>query len=187
MVEYPVAEGVEPGLHAVGERSGAGDEFDGLDGEPGCFEQAPVECWWREEAGCCGFGVDVKGRECGLQGGADGGDIPVAAHLSDKAAAGAKGPMDTTQHCLLAGEAGDPVEGGVGEDSVELVMVRQGGGVVLLDMEVALAGGGEHRGRGIDTEEDGTCGGQLFGKSAVSAAKIEDFFTGLRGQEGHYV
>ena len=43
LVEDAVAEGVEPGLHAVGEWRGAGDEVDGLDGEVGGFEQAAVE------------------------------------------------------------------------------------------------------------------------------------------------
>ena len=42
-VQDTVAEGVEPGVHAVGERGGAGDEVDGLDGEAGFFEQAAVE------------------------------------------------------------------------------------------------------------------------------------------------
>ena len=43
VVEDAVADGVEPGVHAVGERGGAGDEVDGLDGESGFFEQAAVE------------------------------------------------------------------------------------------------------------------------------------------------
>ena len=62
---------------------------------------------------------------------------------------GAEGAVDSGEHGLLAGEAGDPVEGGVGEDGVELVMVGEGGGVVLLEVksrETALAGGGEHGG-----------------------------------------
>jgi len=43
MVEYTVTEGVEPGLHAVGEASGTRDELDGSDGEAGCFEETKVD------------------------------------------------------------------------------------------------------------------------------------------------
>ena len=43
MVEYTVTEGVEPGLHAVGEGSRTWDEFDGSDGEAGCFEETKVD------------------------------------------------------------------------------------------------------------------------------------------------
>ncbi len=87
-----------------------------------------------------------KWCEGGLKRGADGGDIAVAAHFGDESAAGAEGAVDAGECDLLAGDAGDPVEGGVGEDGVELVFVGEGGGVVLLDSETALAGGGEHGG-----------------------------------------
>ena len=43
LIEDAVAEGVEPGFHAVQEWSGAGDEIDGLDREAGFFEEAAVE------------------------------------------------------------------------------------------------------------------------------------------------
>ena len=88
----------------------------------------------------------MEGREGGLECGADGGDVAVAAHLGDETAARAKGAVDAREHGLLAGDAGDPVKGGVREDGVELVVVGESGGVVLLDMEVAFAGGGEHGG-----------------------------------------
>jgi hypothetical protein len=42
-VEDTAAEGVEPWGHAIGEWSGAGDEFDGLHGEASVFEEATVE------------------------------------------------------------------------------------------------------------------------------------------------
>ena len=61
LVEDSVAEGVEPGFHAVGEWGGAGDEIDGLDGEAGGFEEAAVDGGRGVEAGCGGFGVDWKG------------------------------------------------------------------------------------------------------------------------------
>ena len=98
--------------------------------------------------------------------------------------------MDAGEHGLLAGDAGDPVEGGVGEDGVELLMVRECGGVVLFEgqaagaVEIALAGGGEHGGRGVDAADDGSVGGELFGKGAVAAAEVEDLFSGLGVQEG---
>ena len=133
LVEDAVAEGVEPGFHAVGEWSGAGDEVDGLDGEASAFEEAAVDGGGGVEAGRGCFGVDVEGCEGGLECGADGGDVAVAAHLGDETATGAKGSVDAGECGLLAGDAGDPVEGGVGEDGVELVLVGEGGGVVLLD------------------------------------------------------
>jgi hypothetical protein len=43
MVEYTITEGVEPGLHAVGEVSRTWDEFDGSDSEAGCFEETKVD------------------------------------------------------------------------------------------------------------------------------------------------
>ncbi len=54
-----------------------------------------------------------------------------------KRAVGTKGAVDAGEDGLLACDAGDPVEGGVGEDGVELLVVGQDGGVVLLDVEVA--------------------------------------------------
>ena len=86
----------------------------------------------------------MEGREGGLEGGADGGDVALAAHLGDETAAWAKGAVDSGEHGLLAGDAGDPVEGRVGEDGVELVIVGKSCGIVLLDAKVALAGGSEH-------------------------------------------
>jgi hypothetical protein len=41
-IEDAVAEGVEPGLHTVGERGRARDEVDRVHGEAGGFEQAAV-------------------------------------------------------------------------------------------------------------------------------------------------
>jgi hypothetical protein len=54
--------------------------------------------------------------------------------------------VDVGQHGLVSGQAGDPMERGVGEDGIELMMEGKGGGVVLLDVEIALAGGFEHGG-----------------------------------------
>jgi len=90
----------------------------------------------------------------------------------------------------LAGEAGDPVEGGVGEDSVKLVVVGEGGGVVLFDckaggaIEGALAGRGEHGGGGIDAGDDGSGGGELFGESTIAAAEVEYALAGLWSEKG---
>ena len=125
----------------------------------------------------------MKGGEDGLEGGADGGDVAVAAHLGDETAVGAEGSVNAGEGGLLAGDAGDPVEGGVGEDGVELLVEGEGGGIVLLDVEVALTGGGEHGGGGVDTSDDGAGGGELLGEGAVAAAEVEDVFAGLRGEE----
>lgn len=172
LVENAVAEGVEPGFHAVGEWRGTGDQVDGLDGEVGGLEQAAVDGGRGVEAGCGGFGVDVEGRQRSLQRGADGGDIALAAHFGDESAAGAEGSVDAGECGLLSGDAGDPMEGGVGEDGVESVFVGEIGRVVLLDSKTALAGGGEHGGRGVDTEDDGSGGGELLGEGSVAAAEV---------------
>ena len=82
------------------------------------------------------------------------------------------------------------MEGGVGEDGVELVLVWEGGGVVMSEfnaagaMEVALACGGEHVGRGVYAEGDGSGFSELFGEGSVSAAEVEDLFPGLGLEEG---
>ena len=94
--------------------------------------------------------------------------------------------MDSGEHSLLAGDAGDPVKGGVGEDGVELMVVGERGGVVMLDMEVAFAGGGEHGGGGVDAGDDGSGGGELFGEGSVAAAEVEDLFAGLGVEERDY-
>jgi hypothetical protein len=54
--------------------------------------------------------------------------------------------MDAGEHGLLAGDAGDPVEGGVREDGVELIVERERCGVLLFYAQVALAGGSQHCG-----------------------------------------
>ena len=102
LVEDAVAEGVEPGFHAVGEWRGAGDEVDGFDGEVGGLEEAAVDRGrWVEAGGGC-FGVDVEWCEGGLKRGADGGDIAVAAHFGDESAAGAEGAVNAGECDLLA-------------------------------------------------------------------------------------
>jgi hypothetical protein len=105
------------------------------------------------------FGVDSEGCEGRLEGSADGCDIAVASHLGYETAAGAEGSVDSCQHCVLAGDAGDPVESGIGKDSVELMMVRERGCVVVLDVKVAFASGGQHGRRGVDAGDDGSGGG----------------------------
>ncbi len=47
---------------------------------------------------------------------ANGGDVSVAAHLGDEAAARAQNAMCFAHHCIVTAH---PVESGVGEDSVE--------------------------------------------------------------------
>jgi hypothetical protein len=183
LVEDAVAEGVEPGLHTVGEWGGAGDQVDGLDCEACAFEKTAIDGGRWVEAGRGGFGVDVEGCEGGLKCGADGGDVAVTAHLGDETAAGAEGSVDAGECGLLAGDSGDPVEGCVGEDGVELVFVGEVGRVVLLDIEIARAGGGEHGRRGVDAEDVGSGSGELFGEGSVAAAEIEDLFAGLGVQE----
>ena len=101
----------------------------------------------------------MKRREGCLERCADRGNIAVAAHLCDEASAGAEGTVNTGEEGLVTGGLGDPVEDGVGEDSVKLVMVGERGGVVLLDVEVTLPSYGEHSGRCVDACEDCTSGG----------------------------
>ncbi len=175
----PVAEGVEPGFHAAGEWRGAWDERDGLNREVSRFEETAIDSWRREETCSGGLGVNAEGRESGLECGTDCGDVALAAHLGDETASGAQGTMDASENGLLAGDAGDPVEGCVREDGVELLTVGQGGCVVMLDMQIALASRGQHGGRGVYAGDDGSCSGELFGEGAVAAAQVQDLFAGL--------
>jgi hypothetical protein len=107
----------------------------------------------------------------------------VTAHLGDETAVWTKGAVDSREHRLLTGYSGDPVEGGVGEDGVELVVEGKGGGVVKLDVEIALAGGGEHGGGGVYADEDGSGGGELLGEGAVATAQVEYSFAWLWVEE----
>jgi hypothetical protein len=101
----------------------------------------------------------VKRREGCLERCADGGDIAVTAHLCNEASAGAEGTVNTGEEGLVTGRSGDPMEDGVGEDSVKLVMVGERSGIVLLDVEVTLPSCGEHSWRGVGAGEDCTSGG----------------------------
>lgn len=185
-VENSVAEGVEPVLHAARERCGARDEFDGLDGEAGGFEQATVDGWRGVVGFSCCFGVNAVGGEDGLERGADGGYVGVTAHFGYKASLRFEGAVDGGEGRGLIG-SGYPVKGSVGEDGVELVLVRQVFDAVVVDAEAtgdaAGARGGDHVGRGVDACEDGSGGGKLFGERSVAAAYVEDVFSGLSGQE----
>ena len=144
LVEDAVTEGVEPGLHAVGKRRGAGNESDVLDGEACMFEEASVKGRRRIKASGSGFSVDVEGCQGGLEGGANGGDVALTAHLSDETAAWAESAVNSSKDGIVAGDAADPVEGSVGEDRIKLLVVGKRGGIVLLDVEIALAGSGKH-------------------------------------------
>jgi len=188
-IEDAVAEGGEPGRHrtvAVGtgcERSGAGGEFDGMDGEASGGEETRVSRWRRIEGGCIDLGVDAVGGEDGLQSGTDRSDVSVATHLGDEASTGTQSTMDGGESCGLFG-CGEPVEGGVGEDRIELVLVGERFDRVVVYREAASSGCSDHGGRGVDAGEDGSGGGELLGESSVSAACIEDVFAGLWIEQG---
>jgi hypothetical protein len=94
--------------------------------------------------------------------------------------------MDAGEGGLLAGDSGDPVEGGVGEDGVELVPVGQIGGAVMVDDQIALAGCCDHGGGGVDPGDDGSGGGELLGEGPVAAAQVEDVLAGLGREEIDY-
>lgn len=183
-VQDAVAEGGEPGGHGVfavradRERGGAGDDFDGLDGEAGGREKAAVGIGRGVEGGGGGLGVDAVGGEDGLEGDSDGCDVGVTAHFGYEAAAGAEGLVNGGEGGGLAC-GGDPMECGVGEDGVELVFVGEGFDGVMVDVEAAGAGGGYHGGGGVDSGEDCAGGGELFGEGSVAAAYVEDVLAGL--------
>ena len=109
----------------------------------------------------------------------------MASELGDEAATWAESTVDSRKRGLLALKAGDPMEGGVGEDGVELMLVRESGGLSLFDVEVPLAGCGEHGGGGVDSEDNGTVFGELFGEGSIAAAKVEYVLAGLGIEEGY--
>lgn len=185
LVEDTVAKGVKPGFHAVRKRGGTRNEVDGLDSKSGGFEQAAVDGGGREEAGSCGFGVDIEFADDRLKGGADRGDIAMAAHFSDKTSAAAQGIMDTRERRGLSC-GGNPMESGVGEDGVELAGIRQGIGAIKFYFNVALASGGNHGRRGIDACHISSHGYQFFGESAISATKVENTFAGFGSKQGNH-
>ena len=127
----------------------------------------------------------MEGCKSGLECDADGGDVALASHLGDETATGLEGAEDAGEDEWLLG-GGEPVEGGVGEDGIELVFVGQVGGVVVVDVEIAQAGCGDHGGGAVDSGKDGPGGGELFCEGSVTAAEVEDSFAGLRGEEIDY-
>lgn len=83
---------------------------------------------------------------------------------------------------------GDPMEGGVGEGGVELLVKGEFGGGGVMNVEVAGAGGTDLGGTdhglgGVDAGEDGSGGGEPLGERAVATADVEDALAGLRGEE----
>ena len=118
------------------------------------------------------------GGECG----ADGGDVALAAHLSDEAAAGPEGAEGGGEGARLIG-GGDPMEGGVREDGVEWLVEVHVRSAAVEDLQTAGAGGGDHGGGGIEAGDEGAGGGELLGEGAVAAAEVEDALAGLWREE----
>ena len=138
----------------------------------------------------------MKRGEGGLKRSADRGDVALTAHLGDEASMWiffAECAVHAGEHRLMAGDSGDPVECGVGEDGVELLVVGQRGGVVMIQgeacgtVEASFARGGEHGVRGVDAGDDGASGGELLGEGSVATAEIENLFARLWGEESDHV
>ena len=156
-----------------------------MHGEACGFEESAVDGWGWVEGFGCGFGVDVEGCEGGLECGADGGDVALASHLGYETTAWLEGAIDAVEgERLLRGR--EPVECGVGEDGVELVFIGKVGGVVVVDVEIALAGCGDHGGGAVGSGDYCSGSGEFFGEGSVAAAEVEDGFAGLRGEKVDY-
>ena len=173
------AEGVEPAGHAGGgQRGRPGDELDPLDGEAVTFKARLVSGGGRIVVGRRSVGQSVAcqhGRGSHL----DGGDIAVAAHLGDKAPAGAKRAPDAGHHGVVID---DPVQDGVGKDGVELLGKGQRLGVAHARVDSAAARRLEHRWRGVHADDVRARGRDLRGQLAVAATQIEDALARLRGE-----
>jgi hypothetical protein len=79
------------------------------------------------------------------------------------------------------------MEGGVGKDGIELLVVGKRSGVVLFDVEIAPSSSSEHSGRVIDAGKNGPSCCELFCKGPITATEVKDVFAGLCGKEGDYV
>ena len=99
-VEDPVSEGVEPGLHAVGQGRGAGDEVDGLNSEAGLLEETPIDGGGRVEG--CGFcfGVDAEGARVDCRA------VRMAAMLPWPPSSATKRPPGRRERWMLASALG---------------------------------------------------------------------------------
>ena len=78
------------------------------------------------------------------------------------------------------------MQGGVGEDGVELLVECERGDVAGFELQVRKVGArlGGHGGGAVDAEDAGAGGGDFGGEVAGAAADIEDALAGLGGELG---
>jgi len=127
--------------------------------------------------------VAVTGTANRAHRGGDGSDISVAAELGHQAAAGAERAMDAGDHKLGLPH---PVQGGIGEHSVELRDEVQRVPVHFADGEPLHARNCEQLVAQIDAKHIGAGRLDLFRQRAVAAAKIENALAWLRHEHGEY-
>ncbi len=103
--------------------------------------------------------VEPAAGEDGAQRDDDRGGVVVAAHLGDKPAAGLERPADAGEHRLLVAH---PVQRGIREHSVEFAGETEPLAVHDPGVDAARPRRGNHVGAGVDRDDAGARGGDLF-------------------------
>lgn len=99
------------------------------------------------------------------------------AHLGDEAAAGFQCAMHAAQRGILIAH---PVQGGVGEDRIELPVEVQCLCTKKTGREPARLSGCNHLRRSVDSGNSRAGGSDLFRQRAIAAAEVENALAALR-------
>ena len=128
--------------------------------------------------------VDAAARQHRLQRHDDCGHVAMASEFGDETPAGAQRARDACYHGVRIGL--HPMQGGIGEDGIELAGERQGGTVDEVRVSATIAGLSHHIRGCVDTDNRTAELGQPQGKHAVAAAKVENSLARLRRQQLHH-
>jgi hypothetical protein len=128
-----------------------------------------------------GAAVQAPPVERGDQRGGDLGHVAGAAHLADEAAAGPEHAPDAVDDRVRVQH---PVQGGVGEDRVELALEGELLAVTELGVQAACAGAFDLLGAAVETEDPAAPRGDPFAQRAVAAAEIQYALARPRVEQG---
>jgi len=100
------------------------------------------------------------------------GNVAVTAHFSDEATFWLERAAYTLNHRI--GIAFHPVQGGIGEDSIEFCLEIELIGINNPRVNISSLGCSDHIGGGIHSNDVSAFGNYFFCERAITAAEIED-------------
>jgi PAS domain S-box-containing protein len=170
------AEGREPSHHIARQRRGPRDQLDIADVEAGGGKARTVIFDRRKIPGVGGLAIMSAAVELRGQRRHEGLHATVAAHLRDEPSIGQQRPCDPSDHSVGVLH---PVKRGVAERCIEARAEVHVRGALLDDVKAELPCRLHEVGTRVDTHYAAASVGDFLGQYAVTAAHIEDVFTGL--------